>query len=147
MKSGVLYRDDIESLAKTMELILVNGEIDITSKTGNKIEIPDQKEFIDFHKHVENKILFYSYTYVKQEHFIIPDDYHEGYEETIQKQLIEEFHKYNQSVMEIDFEKPAALFMYYIKEGFLFFNYSDREEIAELPTYEDMANIIVGDGQ
>ncbi|MFB7637691.1 hypothetical protein [Peribacillus butanolivorans] len=145
MESGILYRDDIESLTEKLGLILINGEIDINSETSNQIEITDQKEFIDFHQHVENKILFYSYTYVNQEHFIIPDDFHEGYEETIQEQLIEEFQKYNQSVMKIDFEKPAALFMYYIKEGFLFFNYSDREEIAELPTNKDMAIIIVGE--
>ncbi|MFQ3544226.1 hypothetical protein Q7A53_09065 [Halobacillus rhizosphaerae] len=143
MEPRLLLKDELESVAKAKGLFLINGEIDINSETSNQIEIPNQTEFMNFYQHLKTKILFYFYIYVDQEAYLISNNYHEKYNEAIQKELLEEFKNYNQSVMNIDFNKPASLFMYYIQDGFLFFNYSDRKEIADLPVNDDKASLIV----
>ncbi|MEX3624916.1 hypothetical protein [Viridibacillus arvi] len=142
-ESRMLYKEELERIAKTKGLTLVNGQIDIDSEKDNQIEIPILEDFLDFHQHVENKLLFYTYSYTKEESFLIPVDDYQNYNDAIQGQLNLEILEYNKSLKDINFEEPADLLMYYIKEGFLFFNFTENNKISELCTPEDMVNIIV----
>ncbi|WP_285767522.1 hypothetical protein [Peribacillus sp. SI8-4] len=143
MEYQIPLKEDLESLAKTRGFSLVNGTIEIDRESENQIKIPNQKEFLDFHVHVENKLLFYNYLYAYEEDYLIPNEYNQGYEETIQERLNMEIHEYNKMIKEIDFQKPSLLLMYYIKEGFLFYNYTVWEHVFELSEYEEMVEIIV----
>ncbi|MBJ8031847.1 hypothetical protein [Bacillus cereus group sp. N21] len=143
MEYQVWVKENLEDLAKTRGFSLVNGNIHINVEKDNQIEIPNLEEFLDFHVYVENKLLFYMYIYDRKENYVIPDEYHQKYEDAIQEQVSAEIYKYNKMLSEINFEKPASVLIYYIKDGFLFFNYTERVEIGELCEYDDMVNIIV----
>ncbi|PFI32199.1 hypothetical protein [Bacillus thuringiensis] len=143
MEYQLWLKEDLKNIAETRSFSLVNGRTHINSEKGTQIEIPNLEEFLDFHVHVENKLLFYSYFHDSKESYIIPDEYHQKYENEIQEQVSRKINEYNKMIDEINFDKPSAVFMYYIKEGFLFFNVTEREGIADLCEYEDMVDIIV----
>ncbi|MCT4477253.1 hypothetical protein N0U24_08790 [Peribacillus frigoritolerans] len=58
-KDQVLLKEDLENQAHMMGFSLINVEIEMEI-LNNKIEIPNQKDFLNFHKNVENRLLFYS---------------------------------------------------------------------------------------
>ncbi|KAB2460964.1 hypothetical protein F8160_02490 [Bacillus sp. CH126_4D] len=136
-------KENLKNIAETKGFSLINGRTHINSEKDTLIEIPNLDEFLDFHVHVENKLLFYSYSYDPKENYIIPDEYHQKYEKEIQEQVSQKINEYNKIIDKIDFDKPSAVFMYYIKEGFLFFNVTEREEIVDLLEYEDMVDVIL----
>ncbi|MDM5358376.1 hypothetical protein [Peribacillus sp. ACCC06369] len=142
-KDQVLLKEDLENQAHMMGFSLINVEIEMEI-LNNKIEIPNQKDFLNFHKNVENRLLFYSYEYVYESIFRIPDEYHHKYEEKIiQEQISVKIHEHNKGVKDIDFDKPAGLLMYYIKDGFLFYNCTSNEKIYDLSSCDYMMNYIV----
>ncbi|MED3198008.1 hypothetical protein [Bacillus toyonensis] len=143
MEYPLWLKENLKDIAETKGFSLVNGRTHINSEKDTLIELPNLDEFLDFHVHVANKLLFYSYSYDPKENYIIPDEYHQKYEKEIQEQVSRKINEYNKIIDKINFDKPSAVFMYYIKEGFLFFNVTEREEIADLFEYEDMIDIIL----
>lgn len=135
--SHLFLNTELQNLADKMGFSLINGKTEIDQEY-NKVEIVNQQEFIDLHQHIENKLLFYDYGFEYAETYIIPDEYHQLYREDIfQAPISMKIHEYNKKLKEIDFEKPANLLLFYLKEGFLFFNYFSREEIESLSPSED----------
>lgn len=144
MENKVLVPEELKDQTKIMGFSLVNAKVEIDMEI-NKIEIPDLKEFLDFNVHVENKLLFYEYDYSSRESYTIPDEYHDKYDELVQNEITRKINDYNATVEKIDFDKPSALSMYYIKDGFLFFNQTIREEIYTLSYSDDMVKSIVAE--
>ncbi|MCB4848558.1 hypothetical protein LHW04_26220 [Bacillus tropicus] len=144
MENKLLVPEELKNQTKIMGFSLVNAKVEIDMEF-NKIEIPNLKDFLDFNVHVENKLLFYEYDYSSKEAYTIPDEYHHNYDELVQNEITRKINDYNATVEKIDFDKPSALSMYYIKDGFLFFNQTIREEIYSLSYSEDMVKFIVAE--
>ncbi|AEB63145.1 hypothetical protein [Bacillus amyloliquefaciens] len=95
--------------------------------------MPSQEGFLDFHKHVDNRLLFYTYDYEEKEDYYIPEEYHTWFEDSeIQRLLSGKINEYNKKLDDINFDQPSELIMFYVKDGFVFYNTTIREEIFEL---------------
>lgn len=106
----------------------------------NKIEISNQQDFLDFHKHVENKLLFYYYRFEGKSDFTfpneIPDEYKYRYPEPIRARMKEKTDEYKKIIDEADFSTPSRLNLFYVKDGFLFCNYAFNEDREVFPDYD-----------
>lgn len=124
-----------------MGFTLIEGDMDIENQ---KILLPSQEGFLDFHKHVDNRLLFYTYDYEEKEDYYIPEEYHTWFEDSeIQRLLSEKINEYNKKINEIDFEQPSELLMFYVKDGFVFYNSTIRDEILDLFDGDTMADSFI----
>lgn len=129
-KELITFKDSLENLVVKMGFTLIKGEMDIENQ---KILLPSQEDFLDFHKHVDNKLLFYTYDYEDKENYYIPEEYHTWFEDSeIQHLLSEKVNEYNEKLDNINFDQPSELIMFYVKDGFVFYNTTIREELFEL---------------
>ncbi|MGG3890279.1 hypothetical protein [Metabacillus fastidiosus] len=143
-QNQVLTKEELENQARLIGFSLINGEVEIDNES-NLIELPKQKEFLDFHQHVENKLLFYSYEFEDIDLYLIPDEYQDEFESTVQEAINEKINEYNEMIKKFDFNKPSNLLMYYIKDGFLFFNRSNSKLFNNLSYSENAIDYIVKD--
>ncbi|AJH80285.1 hypothetical protein FOC88_27705 (plasmid) [Bacillus thuringiensis] len=136
MAEQILSREDLKTHAQNMGVTLIKGNVDLDT-VMNKIEIPDLKEFLEFHVHIENKLLFFEHEYESKEEYIINEedlymyeghDKYEEYREMIEEQVKLKISKHNKAINEIDFKKPYSLSMYYINDGFLFYNETIKDD-------------------
>nr|WP_276590813.1 hypothetical protein [Bacillus velezensis] len=129
-KELIISKDELENRAVKMGFTLIEGDMDIENQ---KILLPSQEGFLDFHKHVDNNLLFYTYDYPNKEVYYIHEEYHEWFEDSeMQCLLSEKISAYNKKLDKINFEQPCELIMFYVKEGFVFYNNTIRDEIFDL---------------
>ncbi|MCY8988109.1 hypothetical protein [Bacillus atrophaeus] len=140
-QKGLLLKGELENRAVQMGFALIEGDMDVENQ---KILLPSQKVFLDFHKHVDNNLLFYTYDYEDKENYYIPEDFHNWFEDSeIQCLLSEKINEYNKKINEIDFEQPSELLMFYVKDGFVFYHSTIRDEILDLFDGETMADSFI----
>ncbi|MCX2820428.1 hypothetical protein OQ469_02030 [Bacillus sp. H1F1] len=129
-KELIISKDELENRAVKMGFTLIEGDMDIENQ---KILLPSQEGFLDFHKHVDNNLLFYTYDYPNKEVYYIHEEYHEWFEDSeMQCLLSEKISAYNKKLDKINFDQPCELTMFYVKEGFVFYNNTIRDEILDL---------------
>ncbi|WP_330937801.1 hypothetical protein VXF94_03145 [Bacillus amyloliquefaciens] len=129
-KELIISKDELENRAVKMGFTLIEGDMDTENQ---KILLPSQEGFLDFHKHVDNNLLFYMYDYEDKEDYYIPEEYHTWFEDSeIQRLLYEKVNEYNKKLDDINFDQPSELIMFYVKDGFVFYNTTIREELFEL---------------
>ncbi|MCY9290950.1 hypothetical protein MOF05_21615 [Bacillus haynesii] len=137
MEGKVLTKEELENITREMDFSLVEIE---TDESSNKIEISNQQDFLDFHEHVENKLLFYYYDFEDKSDFTFPNDvpgeYNYKYPEPILNRIRAEINEYNKLIDETDFSTASGLMLFYIKDGFLFYNYTFNEDRDGLPDYD-----------
>ncbi|KRT93761.1 hypothetical protein AB447_216765 [Bacillus glycinifermentans] len=137
MEGKVLTKEELENLAREMCFSLVEIGMD---EANNKIEISNQQDFLDFHKHVENKLLFYYYDFEDKSDFTfpneIPNEYKYRYPEPIRARMQMKIDEYKKLIDEADFSTPSRLNLFYVKDGFLFYNYAFNEDRDDLPDYD-----------
>ncbi|MFC8152281.1 hypothetical protein ACFUP3_21840 [Bacillus paralicheniformis] len=146
MEGKVLTKEELENTASKMGFSLIEIECE---KSCNKIEIANQNDFLDFHEHVENLLLFYYYDYEDKMNFMlpveIPEEYNlKQYPKTIIERISTKIKEYNTMINETDFNTPSGLTMHYIKDGFLFYNYV-FEEPNIFSTYDEIINEVLQD--
>ncbi|MCY9156240.1 hypothetical protein [Bacillus haynesii] len=137
MEGKVLTKEELGNMASEMGFSLIEIEME---KAENKIELLSQQDFLDFHKHVGNKLLFFYYEYEDKSYFTfpneIPDEYKYRYPEPIRARMQKKIDEYKKIIDETDFSTPSGLMLFYIKDGFLFYNYSFNEDREGLPDYD-----------
>ncbi|MEH7464841.1 hypothetical protein V7166_23190 [Bacillus thuringiensis] len=143
MKRHVLLPNELKKEAQDMGFSIIEGKVDLGSEI-NKIEIPNLKDFLEFQVHIDNKLLFFEYEFEYEENYIISDEdqyMYEEYEEIIQSQIRLKIAKHNKTIKEIDFDKPYSLLMYYLKDGFLFYNHTIKDDDSSI--YEETLEDII----
>ncbi|MGG3399252.1 hypothetical protein ABER78_20555 [Bacillus velezensis] len=137
----ITLKDKLENLVVKMGFTLIKGEMDIENQ---KILLPSQEDFLDFHKHVDNKLLFYTYDYEDKENYYIPEEYHTWFEDSeIQHLLSEKINEYNKKLDDINFDQPSEFIMFYVKDGFVFYNTTIRKKIFELSDGDTVGHALV----
>lgn len=141
LEGKVLTKEELENVASEVGFSLVEIEMD---EANNKIEISNQQDFLDFHKHVENRVLFFTYDYDDKYDFLIPEEpfLNKEYAEPIQEQIDAKINEYNKMIEETDFDQPSGLMMCYIQDGFLFYNYTFND-LYDFPGYEDIVEEVI----
>ncbi|MGH0593611.1 hypothetical protein ACQVPY_15100 [Bacillus pretiosus] len=142
MENQLLLPDELKKCAQNMEFSLIAGKLDIDTLI-NKIEIPNLTDFLEFHIHVENKLLFLEYEYELEEDYIITDEdeyMYEEYEDIIKERIKLKITKHNKAIKKLNFDKPYSLLIYYIKDGFVFYNYTIKDDNSTIyeTTLEDI---------
>lgn len=131
MGEQILLPNELKKRAQNIGFSLIEGNVDLDTVI-NKIEIPNLNDFLDFHVHTENRLLFFEYNYESEENYIITDEDYQyvygKYEERIQEQIRLKIAEHNEAIKELDFDKPYSLLMYYIKDGFLFYNHAIKND-------------------